>query len=288
MTISRIDLHMHTTVSDGTNSPSEILSCVKDAGIDLFSVTDHDAIKAGKMIPELLAEGDPSFITGVEFSCKDELGKYHILGYGYDPDAPAINAVVDKGHNSRLEKTRKRVELVQQEFGFVFPDEEVDRLFENDNPGKPHIANLMVNLGYCDSKETAINDYIDKVKFKPFYLSPEEVIVSIIESGGIPVLAHPVYGGGSELIIGEELDERVRRLVGFGIRGLEAYYSGFPEKMKDSVIRLAEKYGLYVTAGSDYHGSNKLVQLGDTNLERVEDAAPSLRAFLETVSDRII
>ncbi|MBO6039968.1 MAG: PHP domain-containing protein, partial [Oscillospiraceae bacterium] len=86
----KIDLHMHSTVSDGTDAPEEILARVREAGITLFAVTDHDAVKAGRIIPPLLTEGDPAFLTGAEFSCRDEEGKYHILGYGYDPDAEPV------------------------------------------------------------------------------------------------------------------------------------------------------------------------------------------------------
>ena len=96
----RIDLHMHTTVSDGTDSPEGILDKVRSAGLALFSVTDHDAVKGCRIIQALLTPDDPAFLTGVEFSCKDEEGKYHILGYGFDPEAEPICRVVEKGHNA--------------------------------------------------------------------------------------------------------------------------------------------------------------------------------------------
>ena len=89
----KIDLHMHTTISDGTDTPEMVLARVKEAGLTLFSVTDHDAIKSSQIIPSLLGEGDVRFLSGVEFSCKDEEGKYHILGYGYNADAKPIQAL---------------------------------------------------------------------------------------------------------------------------------------------------------------------------------------------------
>ena len=85
----KIDLHIHSTFSDGTDTPEQILEHAREIGLDLFSITDHDALKAGPVIRSLRKEGDPAFVTGVEFSCKDEKGKYHILGYGYDPEAEA-------------------------------------------------------------------------------------------------------------------------------------------------------------------------------------------------------
>ena len=86
----RIDLHMHTTVSDGTDTPEEILGRVKENGIDLFAITDHDAIKGCGVIRQMRKPDDPQFLTGVEFSCRDEEGQYHILGYGYDPEAESM------------------------------------------------------------------------------------------------------------------------------------------------------------------------------------------------------
>ena len=124
----KIDLHMHTTMSDGTDTPQEIIGKVRDAGIGIFSVTDHDAIKGCNMIKEVLKADDPVFITGVEFNCRDEEGKYHILGYGYDPEAEAINRVVDMGHGYRMEKVTARLDFLKEEFGFEFPKDDVDAL----------------------------------------------------------------------------------------------------------------------------------------------------------------
>ena len=142
----KIDLHMHTDISDGTDTPQEILPHVREAGIRLFSVTDHDSIKSSTVIPALLREGDPFFLPGVEFSCRDEDGKYHILGYGYDPASESMRSVVEKGHRNRMNKVRARLDFLQTRFGFRFPEEELKALFKLDNPGKPHIGNLMVRL----------------------------------------------------------------------------------------------------------------------------------------------
>ena len=278
-----IDLHMHSIVSDGTDSPEELLARVRQAGIGLFSVTDHDAIKCASLLPPLLKKGDPDFIAGVEFSCKDEQGKYHILGYGYDPEAPAIVETVEKAHWLRMKKVRARLDGLRSEFGFTFPEEEVARLLALNNPGKPHIGNLMVNYGYAKTKEEAIRDYINRIHVCSEYIRPEEAIRSILAAGGIPVLAHPSYGDGDQLILGEELEQRIRRLMDFGLQGLEAFYSGFTDKMRREVLALAERYELYVTAGSDYHGTNKLVALGDTGLKGLFFEQEGLQRFLKDV-----
>ena len=264
-----VDLHMHSTVSDGTDSPAELLERVKKAGIGLFSLTDHDAIRGCGEIRSLLKPGDPRFVPGVEFGCRDEQGKYHILGYGYDPDAEAIRWA--------------RLDFLKQKFGIFFPEQEERKLLELPNPGKPHIGNLMVRLGYAETKEQAIRDFLNHLRLREDYVRPEQAISGILEAGGIPVLAHPCYGAGDQLILDEALEQRVLRLMGFGLKGLEGWYSGFSEKMSAQVLELAERQGLYVTAGSDYHGKNKLVRLGDTGFPTEGPCPEGWERFVQDV-----
>ena len=280
----KIDLHIHSTVSDGTDEPQELLDRVREAGIELFALTDHDAVKGCALVHAARLDGDPHFLNGVEFSCRDEGGKYHILGYGYDPDGPSIQRVVENGHSLRMRKVTARLDFIRTRFGFTFPEEEVKALLALDNPGKPHIGNLMVKYGYAESKEQAINDYLDQAQFPNEYVRPEEAIEGILKAGGIPVLAHPLYGSGSELILGDAMDSRLRRLMDFGLQGLECFYSGFTPKLRAEALFLAEKYRLYVTAGSDYHGRNKLVVLGDTNMPLIHPVPIGMRRFLKDVS----
>ena len=279
--MGKIDLHMHSTVSDGTDTPARLLEHIRAADIAVFSVTDHDAVKTGQMIQALLTGNDPLFIPGVEFSCRDEGGKYHILGYGFDPEDSGIQAVVEHGHSLRMKKAAARLDLLKTEFGFCFPEEEIKGLLALDNPGKPHIGNLMVKYGFADTKENAIGEYLNRIHLKSDYIRPQEAISGILESGGIPVLAHPFYGSGDELILGEDIKRRIEHLLPFGLRGIEAYYSGFSAKLRENALSLAETYDLLVTAGSDYHGANKMVTLGDTGLGGQPPYPERLRRFLE-------
>ena len=265
----RIDLHMHSTVSDGTDTPEEILERVKDAGITFFSLTDHDAIKGCLVLRQILTKGDPQFVTGVEFSCRDGEGRYHILGYGYDPEAAPIQGLVKRGHGMRMDKVRTRLELLESIYGFSFPGEE--------------IQSLMVKYGYAKTKDEAMKEYLNKLKVHLGYLSPKEAIAAILASGGIPVLAHPIYGNGDQLILNEDMDRRLRRLTDFGLRGVEAFYSGFTGLMIRQMLRFADQYDLLVTAGSDYHGKNKLIELGDTGIEPGTELPVRMCRFLEEV-----
>ena len=281
--VKRIDLHMHSTISDGTDTPEALLAQVLRAGIDLFALTDHDAVMGCQTICTLRGGQDPLFITGAEFSCRDEEGQYHILGYGYDPEAKPIRDLVALGHGYRMNKVLARLDFLRQRFGFVFPEEELAQLLAMANPGKPHIGNLMVKYGYAASKEQAIKQFIDQIHFRTEYVRPEEAIEGILAGSGIPVLAHPSYGSGDELILGEDMERRLRKLMDFGLKGLEGFYSGFTKKLSRELLSFAERFDLYVTAGSDYHGTNKMIELGDTGLEDPADWPEGLRRFLEEV-----
>ncbi len=264
-----IDLHIHSTVSDGTDTPEEVLEKVKASGIRLFALTDHDAVKGSFLLGRRLGNLPPSMpilLSGVEFSCKDEKGKYHILGYGFDPEAASVSELVETGHRFRMNKTQRRLEELKSQFGIDFSEEDKKRLLALDNPGKPHLGNLMARYGFARTKDEAIRAYINRVHVASEYLRPEAAIEGILQGGGVPVLAHPLFGSGSELIRGAEMEQRLLRLMDYGLQGMEAFYSGFSPEERQEVLDLADQYDLYVTAGSDYHGTNKKVRLGDTGL----------------------
>ena len=277
-----IDLHIHTTVSDGTDTPEELVAKVKDAGIAVFSVTDHDAIKAANVVAPLSA-GGPRFIPGVEFSCRDSGGKYHILAYGFDPASKPLYALVKRGQMLRTEKLLARVEYLRENFGIEFPEKEIFDLLAECNPGKPHLANLMVKFGYAADFQTAMKKYLDGLPSASEYVSPEEAIVGIRAGGGIPVLAHPLFGSGRERLTDEEMEHRLIRLKEYGLEGIEAFYSGFTPEMAAGLLALSEKYGFLVTAGSDYHGTNKTVPLGLTGLPAPAEFPDAFLRFLQRV-----
>ena len=278
-----IDLHLHTTVSDGTDTPAELVAKVKDAGITVFSVTDHDAIKAAKTVGPLCENGGPRFIPGVEFSCRDGQGKYHILGYGFDPSSETILAVVKRGQMLRAAKLLDRVAYLRETFGIKFPEDEVFRLLSEGNPGRPHLANLLVSHGYAASFREAMDKYLERLPSAAEYVGPEEAIEGILAGGGVPVLAHPIFGSGKERLTPAELENRLVRLNGYGLQGIEAFYSGFTSDMTAGLLALADQHGLFVTAGSDYHGKNKTVPLGETGLPAPAEYPDAFLRFLSRV-----
>ena len=118
------------------------------------------------------------------------------------------------------------------------------RFFKNHNPGKPHIANLMIQYGYADSIDQAFTQYLNKKKFHSKNIHPKQAIEAILSAGGIPILAHPTYGSGDELILSNQMKERIEYLMDFGLEGLEAYYSGFTDRIQNELLDFAQKLSI--------------------------------------------
>ena len=154
---SRIDLHMHSTASDGTLSPEEILAEAESLGLQVFALTDHDTFAGCTETARAIGEeSDIRFLYGVEFSCRDDEGKYHILGYDFDPEDAGMAALTDEQHKIRLEKLDFRLDFLERTYGFAFSREDREELLRFRNPGKPHIGAMMVQKGYVGSKDEGI------------------------------------------------------------------------------------------------------------------------------------
>lgn len=282
------DLHIHSTYSDGTDTPAALLAKVRQANVDFFSLTDHDCMDGCREIAAALKPNDPLFVCGVELSCEDACGKYHILGYGYDPEKPALRQTVAMTHAVRRRKTENRLDYLEN-LGYRFTAEEKKYLLAASNPGKPHFARLLLDNGYASDKTGAFA-IVSGYHGREERLSPEAAIAAITQSGGIPVLAHGILADGSKNLSFEEIRSRVSRLQAFGLMGLECFYSGYTPDQREIMLALARNFSLLVTAGSDYHGDNKSVRLGQTN---TADFTPmmgfysALQPLLPSVSGRI-
>ena len=276
---------MHTMYSDGTDTPESLLAHIYETGIDLFAVTDHDDLKGSIAMVKLLKDDDtpdkPYFVPGVEFSCRDEKGDYHILGYNYDTDSKTMSDAVVKFHGIRMDKLEGRLRFLETKHGIYLTEEEKDSLRALNNPGKPHIGKILLKHGIGENLKDAIDNYISGYRGPEEKMRPEDAVDAILGGNGIPVLAHGLFGDGAQLVSEEEMHERIVRLKDYGLKGLECFYSGFSPKQERIMLSLAEQYDMVITAGSDYHGSNKLVMLGDTGFSEPEDIMPYLRGFTE-------
>ncbi len=277
-----IDLHMHSTISDGTDTPAALLNKVRLSGLSVFSLTDHDDIQGCLDIQSQLQDGDPVFLSGIEFSTEEWSRRYHILGYGFDTEHESVRLLIRKAHSIRLLKEQSHLDYLEGAHHITFPEEDIQSLFALPNPGKPHIANLLIRYGYVSSIPEAFSLYLNNFRCPYRDITPEEAIAVIRQAGGISVLAHGIYGAGRKYLSDEELEERIRHLKTLGLQGVECWYSRYTQKEQSLTKRLCSKYELYATAGSDYHGTNKNVSIGETHLEDACQDAGILR-FLKAV-----
>lgn len=262
---SRIDLHMHSTASDGTDTPIQLAEKVKSAGIQVFALTDHDTVIGAEQLTEHLPEG-VTFIPGIEFSCRMPSGKCHILGYHCDTEHPAFQDALSQGAALRKAKLEKRIDFLRER-GMCFSEDELDRLRQIPGVGKPHLGNLMVRYGYATDKQTAITEVINCYATGSSRIPAETAVKAILASGGIPIWAHPLGGEGEEEISPEQFAKMLDELTGYGLMGLECWYSKYPLDLCERLARAAKKRGLLISGGSDYHGTNKSIPLGALNIE---------------------
>lgn len=264
---SCIDLHMHSTASDGTDTPTQLVEKMLTRNIQTFAMTDHDTILGVEQVNEQLPEST-TFIPGVEFSCRMLSGKCHILGYGYDANHPAFQAVLAEGTNLRQAKLDVRLSFLQER-GIVFPDEELSKLHQLPSVGKPHLANLMVKFGYAGSIKEAIDDTLNLCHTSSSRVSAETAVRAIAAAGGIPVWAHPLGGTGEKEIGKDQFSLMLKELIGYGLKGLECFYSKYPMASCEKLADVAREKSLLISGGSDYHGKNKNIEPGTLNAENI-------------------
>lgn len=249
-----IDLHTHTTASDGTLSPSELVSQAYSLGLRAVAITDHDTMEGVEEALEQARKIEIEVIPGVEISV-DFAKEMHILGYFPDPYAPLMERTLEDLRQYRMERNPQIVAKLNS-LGFDITLEEIKQIAGGSIVGRPHIAKVLLDKGYVESIKEAFAEYL--ALGKPAYvkkekLTPEAAIEAIAASGGLPVLAHPKYLEMTE----EELDGLVCRLVKAGLKGIEVYYSTHSLEETEQYWGLAKKYQLLLTGGSDFHGSSK-------------------------------
>lgn len=260
----KIDLHLHTTASDGSDTLRELLRLAKEAGLTVISVTDHDTL-AGCIEAINIPECGVKIITGIEFSCH-HCGECdfdcHILGYGFDPESPELLGAIAHGREMRQAKLEARLEYLYTRFGIRFDGEELEWLHSLNSVARPHLGSLLVKRGVAKDMAEAMDTYLKGDGFPDDRIDAAEAIDAIAKAGGISVYAHPLGGEGERRLTREELSPRVDALRRLGLGGLECYYSRYSSEDSALLSELAEERGLLKSAGSDYHGKNKTVELG--------------------------
>lgn len=261
---NKSDLHLHTTASDGSDTPRELVAKAKARGIDVISVTDHDTLLGSLEAINLPYDG-VKVITGIEFSCQyrgDDSFDCHILGYGFDPTSQPILAAIRHGREMRLFKLEARLKYLKEHFGISFPGEDIEWLYSLNSVARPHLGQLLIKHGYVASMSEAFDTYLKTAGFPDDRIDAGEAIAAIISSGGIPVYAHSIGGEREMRLTRREVEERIDKLIGLGLMGLECYYSRYSESDEAMLVEIAVNKGLLISGGSDYHGENKTVKLG--------------------------
>lgn len=280
--MKRTDLHMHTTHSDGTFLPRDLVDYARKKGLDCISITDHDTMSSFEEGATAAEEFGVELIPGVEMSAEFQPGTLHILGFFLDRNHPKLKAVFGEIQKARRERNPQIIERLIR-LGISITLEEVQKESGGGQIGRPHFARVLLKKGVVRSMEEAFRKYLSKGR--PAYvdkrrLSPADAIRCIREAGGVAVVAHP-----RQMKLDEEaLTREIRRLVDEGLGGIEAYNSCQNEHEARLYKRLAKRFNLFVTGGSDFHGANKpdvdLGYLGEgvqLDYEVVEAMRASLR-----------
>lgn len=264
--MEKADLHIHSNYSDGSDTIGELLKNIQDAGLKIFALTDHDTVEGCiemvKIVPDNI-----HFIPSIELTCKADDVKCHILGYNCDFKNNTLLSLIEKGKKLRRQKLETRILYLKNTWDIKLTPEEKNWLYSRKSVVKTHIANILVNRGLASDNVSAMKKYLDGCKTGNTRFSGEEAIEAIIASGGIPVWAHPLGGEGETHLSPEEFYPKFEVMKKFGIKGLECHYSRYNRDEASFLVKCAKENNLYITGGSDYHGSNKDIPLGKLNTE---------------------
>ena len=249
-----IDLHTHSTCSDGSFTPKELIKHADEIGLYAIALTDHDNIDGLYEAMEEAKKSDVKFIPGIELSC-DFQSELHIVGLNIDINNKYLNEKCDKFKKDRITRNEHTIKRLN-DVGLDITLEEAFKYCPGTALGRAHIAKVLVDKGYADSVKDAFKKYLGKGK--PGYsnelrISSYEAIDIIKKAGGVSILAHCHYLGLSD----DEFVAFVKDLKDHGLDGLEGYYTEYTEEQSSFYIETAKKLGLKISGGTDFHGTMK-------------------------------
>jgi predicted metal-dependent phosphoesterase TrpH len=277
-----VDLHCHSTASDGTLPAAAVVRLAEEVDLSALALTDHDTIGG---IAEASAEAARlgiDFIPGIEISAEfPHPGTMHILGYGVNPQSPALKDMTDQliaGRDNR----NPRIVAKLNELGVAVTMAEWEAEAKGNVLGRPQLAAILLRKGYVSSIKQAFDKYIGQgapAYFDKERLSPARALEMIRESGGLAVLAHPIQLRTQN---DAQLERIVKDLLDLGLAGLEVIHSDHDAAHIEKYTALADRFGLLKTGGSDFHGANKKdIDLGTARSRRIP------RQFFDALSDRL-
>lgn len=258
----RADLHMHSTVSDGTLSVAELVEAVHAAGVDVFALTDHDCIDGMDEARSRARALGIRHVTGVEISTRIEGAELHILGYGFDPEHAGLKSALEQQREARQNRIPRIIERLN-DMGVAITVEDVLRVSQAKAIGRPHVARALVELGVCVDTEDAFRRFLGDsapAQVRKAVPGPAEAIRWIHEASGKAVWAHPLAKplqrqGGVATLAAE--------LKHAGLDGIEEVHPGQNPSERRRLRQIASELGLVLTGGSDFHGgTTPAVRLG--------------------------
>lgn len=249
-----IDLHVHTSFSDGTFTPAEVMSLANERGITTLAITDHDTTKGWT---DAQAEADAAgieLVTGIEFSASYQGSSVHVLSYWPDPENDELVAELQRLHDDRFLRGEKMVAKLQ-DLGYPITFERVREIAEGDNIVRPHVAQALVEAGVVPTLKDAFTEELiadgGKADVQKHALHPMDALALIKQAGGICVLAHPGMWGSQ----GELPDELIEEMAAGGMTGLEVDHPDHDEDQRARYRAMAERLDLIPTGSSDCHGN---------------------------------
>lgn len=247
------DLHVHTTASDGELDCKGIIQEAIKNGVTKIAITDHDTVQNVKGCIEEGNRNGVLVIPGIEISAEYSPGQMHILGLGIDIDNKEFNAVMEILRKSREAKNLKTIAVLKEQFGIELSMEEIKKYSVGESLGRPHFAKAMIEKGIVSTVKEAFSNYLAKPcinNIKKNELEPQKAIKLINNAGGVAILAHPI----SLKLSPEDTYKKILELKSYGLNGIEVYHSDHSSGLAEFYRKIAEKEGLLITCGSDFHG----------------------------------
>ncbi|MGP5196240.1 PHP domain-containing protein [Arthrobacter rhombi] len=277
-----IDLHAHSNVSDGTESPSQLMAAAAAAGLDVVALTDHDQTSGWAEAATAALETGVGLVPGMEISCKTARGvSVHLLSYLHDPTQQALLAEIDKARDARVHRARKMVELISEDYPITW-----DLVGQQSAPGatlgRPHIADALVAAGVVSSRSEAFATVLtsqSRYYVGHYAVDPVSAVELVRAAGGVPVFAHPMAELRGRVVEPEVFDDMIEA----GLLGLEIDHRDNSASGRRFLQSLASRHDLIVTGSSDYHGTGKPNRLGENStsvemLGRILEAATGTAA----------
>lgn len=262
----QIDLHTHSTVSDGTETPTELMRSAARAGLDVVALTDHDTVGGWAEAADAAAETGIGLVRGIEISCRRDGGSIHLLGYLTTPDDPDLMGELTQARDSRLTRMDRIVEKLAADDIPITIERVRAQLAEGATLGRPHLADALIEVGVVDDRDEAFSRFLHNES--PYYVGhyapdPVRAVELVVAAGGAAVIAHP-YTGRARGCVSPDL---IADMAAAGMLGIEVDHRDHDDAARRELRGIASELGLVVTGSSDYHGTGKPNLIGENRTD---------------------